>query len=150
MVPEPTVYLISCVKTKQTFPCRAKDLYVSELFAKARNYAEASNAPWFILSAEYGLLSPEQVVDPYERTLNKMRKEERDAWAQKVLLQIEAELPAIKRVVFLAGNKYREGLIPALRSRGIEVCVPMEGLKIGQQLGWLKRRLHSAFQIHSS
>jgi hypothetical protein len=114
---------------------------MSELFAKARSYAEASSTSWFILSAEYGLLSPEQIVAPYERTLNRMRKAERDSWAQKVLFQIEAELPTMKRVVFLAGKKYREGLIPTLRARGIEVYVPMEGLGIGQQLGWLKRKL---------
>ena len=31
----------------------------------------------FILSAKYGLLSPDEVIDPYEQTLKNMRGEER-------------------------------------------------------------------------
>ncbi len=57
----------------------AKDLYVSDLFRKARRYVEAKNCPWFILSAEYGLVSPEQVIAPYEKTLNHMGVAERPA-----------------------------------------------------------------------
>ena len=139
MVHEQTAYLISCVKTKRPFRCQAKDLYVSQLFSKARKHAEGVEGVWFILSAEYGLLSPDRIVSPYERTLNKMLKGEREAWAQKVLLQIEAELPNLKRVVFLAGQRYRENLIYPLRARGLEVATPMEGLGIGKQLRWLKQ-----------
>jgi hypothetical protein len=150
MPPEPTVYLISCVKTKQPFRCQAKDLYISDFFSKARNHAEASKGSWFILSAEYGLLSPDRMVAPYERTLNKMPKRDREAWAQKVLLQIEAELPDLKRVVFLAGERYRENLVHPLRARGVKVAIPMEGLGIGKQLRWLKQNSPSPEQLHSS
>jgi hypothetical protein len=40
-------------------------------------------------------------------------------------------------VVFLAGERYREFLARHLASRGVEVSVPMEGLRIGEQLSWL-------------
>lgn len=130
------------MKKKQPFRCRAKDLYISDLFSKARAYAEAADGSWLILSAEYGLLSPEECVAPYERTLNKMSKRERDAWAQKVLSQIEAKIPSIKRAVFLAGKRYRENLVCPLRARGVEVCIPMEGLGIGKQLRWLKQHAY--------
>ena len=143
---ELTVYLISCVKTKQKYSCPAKDLYVSDLFAKARKHAEASGGPWFILSAEYGLLSPERIVEPYERTLNKMPRKERDLWAQHVLRQIETEIPNIKRVVFLAGQRYRENLVFPLRNRGVKISIPMEGLGIGKQLSWLKNHTRSIEQ----
>ena len=55
----PTVYLISCVSRKPKRACAAGDLYVSDLFRKARRYAEASGCSWFILSAEHGLVAPE-------------------------------------------------------------------------------------------
>jgi hypothetical protein len=44
----------------------------SDWFLKARHYVDQSGAPWFILSAEYGLVPPDQVISPYERTLNTM------------------------------------------------------------------------------
>ncbi len=61
--------LIGCVKTKLGHGAPAKDLYVSDYFAKMRAYAEASGRPWFILSAEHGLVSPEEWLEPYERYL---------------------------------------------------------------------------------
>ena len=75
---------------------------------------------------------------PYEKTLNKMKKDDRRAWSHGVMEALEPHLIDVKSVVFLAGEKYREFLEPALRSRGIAVSVPMEGLKSGKQLAWLK------------
>ncbi len=44
-------------------------MYISPLFAKQRIYAEQLNVPWFILSAEYGLVAPDEWLSPYERYL---------------------------------------------------------------------------------
>src|SRR6266545_8383566 len=79
--PKASVYLVSCVSKKRTNPSPARDLYISDWFLKARDYVESTHSPWFILSAEYGLVSPDQVLAPYERTLNTMSKAERNAWA---------------------------------------------------------------------
>jgi hypothetical protein len=43
-----TVYLVSCVKKKRPQECAARNLYISDLFCKARRYAEASGCPWYI------------------------------------------------------------------------------------------------------
>jgi hypothetical protein len=48
--------LVSCVKDKLDHPAPAKDLYTSDLFRKARGYAERVGVPWFILSSEHGLV----------------------------------------------------------------------------------------------
>jgi hypothetical protein len=48
---------------------------------KARDYVESTHSPWFILSAEHGLVSPDLILAPYERTLNAMSALERKAWA---------------------------------------------------------------------
>ena len=133
----PIVYLVSCVSQKQEYACAARDLYVSDLFRKARRYAEASGCSWFILSAEHGLVSPEQVIAPYERTLNKMGVADRRAWAQRVVQQLGEAVPDLSQVVFLAGERYREFLASHLAGRGVTISVPMEGLRIGEQLSWL-------------
>ena len=135
-----TVYLVSCVKGKQTSAAAAKDLYTSDWFRKVRAYIEPTGMPWFILSAEYGFLHPDQRTDHYEKTLNKMRSWERKQWAEKVIHQMEQELPKAEQIVVFAGEKYREHLMSYLRRTATSIEVPLEGLKIGQQLRWFKEQ----------
>ena len=133
-----TTFLVSCVSKKRTQSAPAGELYVSEWFKKARAFVQAQGAQWFILSAEYGLLAPDTVVAPYEKTLNRMSVNERKAWATRVMRQMDALLPPSDRVVLLAGARYREFLMEYLKKRASAVELPMEGLKIGEQLRWLK------------
>jgi len=93
--------------------------------------------PWFILSAEHGLLNPDTVTRPYEKTLNTMGVAERRAWAQRVIRQMGTDLPPANRIVVLAGQRYREFLMGYLSNRFADVEVPLEGLRIGEQLSWL-------------
>jgi hypothetical protein len=126
------------VKSKRTSPSAACDLYTSPLFRHLRGYAEANADTRYILSAEHGLLHPDQVVAPYERTLNTMRKPDRLAWAKRVQGQLLQELPGGAEVTFLAGKKYRGDLIPFLYAQGFSVHIPLEGLSFGRQLQRLK------------
>lgn len=51
----------------------AKDMYVSDLFKKSLEYARRLNpAKIYILSAKYGLLELDDMIEPYEITLNEM------------------------------------------------------------------------------
>lgn len=47
------IVLVSCVKSKRPAASAAKDLYISALFTKEREYAERSGVPWYILSAKW-------------------------------------------------------------------------------------------------
>ena len=135
-----TLYLVSCVSQKQPTPMAAKDLYISSWFKKAHRFAEGTGRPWFVLSAKYGLIHPDRLIAPYELTLNNMAVKNRRRWADKVLVQLEPHLEGVDTVAFLAGLRYREFLAPALRNYGNRVCVPMEGLRFGEQLQWLIRK----------
>jgi hypothetical protein len=65
------VVLLSCVKSKLTHCCRAGDMYTSPLFRKMMAYAESLRPKRiFILSAKYGLLRPDDLIEPYEQTLH--------------------------------------------------------------------------------
>lgn len=134
------VALVSCAKTKRKSAAAAQDLYISPLFRGMRRYAEQNADSWFILSAEYGVLRPDHVVAPYERSLKTMSKPERLAWAERVRRQLLELLPTGAVVVVLAGDRYREGVVPFLKERGFTVRVPMDGLKLGPQLRWLKEQ----------
>ncbi len=134
-----TTVLVSCVGQKLSHAAPAADLYQSAWFRKARTYAEQVSKRWYILSAKHGLLSPGEIVEPYEVTLNSMPASERKAWAKRTFKQIEQRIPAGK-VVILAGRRYREHLETMLREAGYLVSIPLAGLGIGQQLTWLMAR----------
>lgn len=132
-----TVVLVSCVGKKLSHPAPAARLYHSAWFGKARAYAEFTGDEWYILSAKHGLLHPEQVIEPYDATLNAMPADERKRWADMVLRQVVEHIPGCSRVVVLAGRRYRERLVGLMRESGYAVEVPMEGMGIGQQEAWL-------------
>lgn len=131
------IVLVSCVKSKLTHAAQARELYTSALFRKARDIVEASGARWFILSALYGLVAPDATIAPYEFTLNTLRVSERRAWATKVLEKLLPATTGYQRVVFFAGERYREFLVKPLEQHGLTIEVPMEHLAFGEQLAWL-------------
>jgi len=132
-----------CAKQKRNTRSRAKDLYISNLFIKARQYVESNYDRWFILSAKYGLVEPEAYIEPYDETLNEKTVEERRKWSKRVFSQIISKLPNSSQyeLYFHAGAKYREFLIPLLVEVGYSCKVPLKGMKIGEQLSWYKRQL---------
>ena len=139
---ERTIVLVACAGKKLPHAARAKDLYASSLFEKSRAYAEDRAAAWFILSALHGLVEPDAVIEPYDVTLNDMSAAARRAWSRRVIEQLDRHVHHGDTVVILAGARYRDGIVPELRSRGVKVEVPLEGLRIGEQLAYLGRDEH--------
>ena len=135
--------LVGCVKKKRKVRSKAKDMYISDLFIKARRYSEEHYDRWFILSAKYHLVEPDTYIEPYDETLNEKTKAERLKWAETVFRQIRDKLPypPSYELYFHAGIRYREFLIPLLVGAGYACKVPLEHLKIGEQLAWYGRHL---------
>jgi len=129
--------LVACGAKKKATAAPAKDLYISSLFKKSRSFAESKCEKWFILSAKYGLLLPEQFVEPYNETLKSYGVKERAEWAEFVFQDISKHINPGDKIIFLAGNCYRQFLIPKLQAMGIQIEVPMKGLRIGEQLHFL-------------
>ena len=132
-----TIILISCVSKKLDRKAKAKNLYVSTLFRRNLAYAERKFNPdkIFILSAKYGLLNPERVIEPYDLALNEMHAQELKRWSDNVLADLKKEIDIGKdRVIFLAGNRYRKYLVPSIKNYEIL----LQGLAIGKQLKYLK------------
>ncbi|MBI9110646.1 DUF6884 domain-containing protein [Maridesulfovibrio ferrireducens] len=130
------IFLVSCVKIKQSVPCEAGKMYTSDWFKKAKAYTKKHCDEWYILSAKYGLLRPDEIVTPYEETLLKKRKVERLKWADMVITDLYKIISPQDEVTILAGLNYREFLTPWLEERGNKVIIPLEGLAIGKQKRW--------------
>lgn len=110
--------LVGFVKSKGSQPAPAQVLYTSPLFARRRRWVGQTCERWFILSAKYGLLVPERVLAPYDRTLTEMPVAKRRAWSNEVLRELRSRLPDLSAYTFEfhAGFAYlefqlREGLL---------------------------------------
>jgi len=134
------IALISCVSKKLSIKARAEDMYVSPYFIYNLKYARKLKPDdILILSAKYGLISLEDEIEPYDVTVNEMGASQRSTWASKVIEQIKAEVDLEKdHFIILAGEKYRQYLIPHFKSYEI----PLKGLAIGKQLQYLKNKLN--------
>jgi hypothetical protein len=139
-----TIALIACASAKRSVAAPAAEMYVSSLFTKARMYAEEHASAWYVLSAKHGLVDPASVIEPYDVTLNTMGARERREWAALVSRQLEGVVGSGDRAIVLAGVRYREGVVDGLRARGVRVEIPLEGLRIGEQLAWLTRAAEAA------
>lgn len=135
------IALVSCVNRKHCIPMPARDLYCSDWFRKASAYAMCIADEWYILSAKYGLIEPYEVIEPYCQTLNDMPVVERRAWAGRIWDEFKEKLKSGDHVIILAGARYREYLIKPIQDMGCSVEIPMAGLRIGEQLRWLKQKL---------
>ncbi|MDR7612231.1 MAG: hypothetical protein QN210_07440 [Armatimonadota bacterium] len=136
--------LVGCVKSKRAQPAPARDLYTSPLFRGARRFVERTCDRWFVLSAEYGLVAPETLLEPYERTLTTASPSERRQWAERVLGQLERELGRdLSPYVFElhAGRAYLDhGLVRGILERGGRVERPLHGLGLGARLAFYRER----------
>jgi hypothetical protein len=144
------VVLVGCVKRKLLHAAPAQDLYDSPLIRTERAYAEASGAPWFILSAQHRLVSPTELLHPYELRLSKTSQAYRRAWGERVVEQLATRYgDVVGRVIEIHAGAaaYAEAIRDRLRSAGAIVEEPLRGLTMGQRLGgytgltrqWLER-----------
>ncbi len=142
----PDLILIGCVKQKLAVPAPAKDLYTSPLFRKGRHYAEDAGVPWFVLSAEHGLVMPEELLAPYDRRLARSDRSYRQAWGARVVDRLLDEAAPLsgRRVEVHAGSAYVEPIRQLLTQAGATVVEPLAGLKLGPRLAWYGRHAAAA------
>lgn len=144
------IVLISCVNEKLSHKAKAKEMYISPLFKYSLLYAERLKPDnIFILSAKYWLLDLDDEIEPYDETLSNvpkkqrvrkpnlkvLSKKEREEWAKKVLQQLQEKYDLnSNEIIFLAGKRYLENLIPYIKNKK-DV---LEGKRIGQRMKFLK------------
>lgn len=137
--------LVACAAKKLDRPTLARDLYISPLFRKASAYCEREYDCWYVLSAKHHLAMPDQVLQPYDETLNTQTHLQRKMWGSRVRAQLCGAVDDIggftAATFYLhAGRRYTEYLAPWLLEMGADVTFPLSGLGIGQQLRWYIER----------
>ena len=130
------IILISCAAEKSDVATEARNMYISSLFKGAYQYARNMNPDKiFILSAKHELLEETKVIEPYNKTLNKMPSAEIKSWANAVITKL-AEKTDLEndKFIILAGEKYRKYIVGSIHNYE----VPLKGKSIGKQLAFYK------------
>jgi hypothetical protein len=159
------VILIGCGQQKRIGgPWRACELYTGPIFSARRSYAErqvASGAAdaYLILSAKYGLVTPERRISLYELPIQLLSAIDRVAWRCGCVTQLvewldndlldDRDLAEIE-VEIHAGHEYSAKLANVLRANGFAASTPMENLVQGMQLKWYRERMADAAEASSS
>jgi hypothetical protein len=129
--------IVACGSKKLDRPASARCLYTGPYFKACLAYALtiAPAKDIFILSAKYGLIGLNDVIEPYDKRLG-------DPFSvTEFSLTTQAEQLGLlgKRVTVLGGRKY-VGLCRKVWRRGLEA--PLEGKGgLGQQIKWMKERM---------
>ena len=106
----------------------ARDLYLGSVFAQRRAFAEVSGRPWYILSARWGLVQPDELIAPYDVSLADRPRMYRRAWGRYVAEQL-AHAFALQRgtlVEIHADDLYVDSLRSSLEHLELIVIVGVD------------------------
>ena len=139
------IVLLGCGKQKASKATIAKHLYTGSLFRARLKYVRANEPDkWFIISAKGGLMTPNQWVQPYDKTMQNLNPMARAAWHAYVAASLTDHLPdmtqaELKRteIEILAGAYYYTPLDKILEAMGFLVTVPTRGMGQGEQMRFL-------------
>jgi len=136
------VSFVACCKLKSSTKTIAEKMYVSPLFKLSLKYAKENSDVVFILSAKYGLLALDDIIDPYNETLNTKTEKEKKEWSNKIIKSIKKLKLEKNKFLYLCGSNYKKYIESELPGKD-----PMNGLSLGFRLQWLKKHTHSTYNI---
>mgnify|MGYP004512993149 CR=1 FL=1 len=117
------ILLVSCGRRKSSVPCQAKEMYNSFRFQQIKTIAENLNLKWYIMSAKYGLLNPESVIEPYDMCLTQCSDEYQQKWAQCIVSKFVG-LDKNTTFAVIANDDYSRNIVPLLVAEGFSVIAP--------------------------
>lgn len=131
------IVIASCTDRKHNSAMHARDLYMPSGYFKAqRRYAEAYGDKWFILSAEYGLLRPKQVVESYDQH---MSDQDDPRYYERLAYQAQYLAEHHDNAEVIAGSDYADVIVTLLRYYGMTVETPFAGQRIGTRAKHLQQ-----------
>lgn len=115
-----------------------RELYVGDGFRKATAYFDSGRVPWFVLSAAYGLLTPDAVIGLYDVRLSDRSRRYCEAWGGWVVAQLEEQVGPLRGITIelQAGESYVGPLRRGLEALGAVIDEPLAGLRQGERLAW--------------
>lgn len=98
--------VIGCSKRKRKNKTIAEKLYLGTLFKKSVEYCKLMKFDFIIVSAKYGVLLPDQMIEPYDKVLK--NKKDADLLLQKIdKNKINELFFEYDNIIFFCGKYYR-------------------------------------------
>lgn len=119
-----SVVLVSCGRRKRADLVPAKDLYTSPRFQEARKFAESFADHWFVISAKYGLVSPETAISPYDVALETFSLRQKTSWVDGIVESLTKANLLNSRITVLASGSYASTLREKLENFGVDAAFP--------------------------
>lgn len=128
--------VVGCTDTKHDYATKATTLYEPSMLFRKRKAVAKQSEHWGILSAKYGYVEPDAVIDTYNVHIS---DRDRELWAGDVMddLTLVLDQRDVDTVQILAGKGYVDPLTPELERLGYEVLDPLRGKMIGERLSRL-------------
>lgn len=134
------IAILSCGKSKQLVPAKAIDIYIGILFRQKLKYVQVfyPNADIYILSAKYGIIPADLVIEPYDKMVPLREDDFFKEWSQMVTEQLRS-FDKTEDIVFLGNQHYYRPIDSYFVGQKQS---PLLGLKPGQQLARLTDELN--------
>lgn len=127
-----TLVITSCCKRKSQDPGRAMDVYQGQLFKQVKSLCEDHGYNWRILSAKYGLITPDAWIYPYDQKMNLARAMELRA---DIAPELEDLWEFYPKILVIMGHLYRTVIPPRLL---LDPKVTVVNGQIGEMLHQVK------------
>ena len=145
------VVLLSCTKSKTKHAAPAQELYsASPMFQMTLEYGKSLKPDkMFILSAKHHLVPLTKKLEPYDKTLKEMPKDEKEKWGEETVKQMKSHGINVDKdnFIFLTGSEYMKPLTKYIPEANIEK--PMEGRRMGERLQWLNSQIKKLKEVVS-
>jgi hypothetical protein len=131
-----SVAIIPCTNQKSDVAGPAREVWAGAHFQLVLAHAEIHFDWTYVMSYKYGLITPDQLIEPYDLNIKNAAMREKLEWWLKLRTHI-AEAAATKpRIVgVFTGNFERDRFIREWVRNGVRnVLVPWQGLGIGQRI----------------
>lgn len=131
----PVLVLIGCSSRKLDRPAPARDFYQGTLFKAAVAWAGSCLLSWRVVSTKYGILLPDDTVEPYNETFSAYARGEAgytkrtDAWG----FMVKGQLSSYKgwRFLSIMGGEYEKDF-------PVPLWKPFKKLRLGPRIQWLR------------
>ena len=128
------IVFVACGKRKQQTKRPSLELYTGQYFrlclALARSIVSDSHI--YVLSAKYGVLSHEEVVEPYNAKLTDLSRSDLQQWRAEVKGFVLRKIQEGYKPVFICGDLYHQGL------PGVKM---LPKVAIGKQIQFIQSQL---------
>jgi len=120
---ERVLVITSCTKEKIGYTSKvkapAKNMYRGPLFRLVKEFCEINNFDYVIISAKYGLLFPDDIIEGYEKVL----KTKKDVGAIRPIVEerLKKILDKYEKVVVIAGTNYLKVLENVINDKFYQV-----------------------------